>query len=247
MMDLKEKVVIVTGSGRGIGLGIATKFAEAGAKVVISDVAPAMVEQAVQELKGKGYDAFGVPCNVVKADECEELIKKTKDHYGKLDVLVNNAGITRDNLAVRITDEDWDAVLAVNLKGVFNCSKSAVRLMMKQKNGSIINISSISGIIGNVGQANYSASKAGVIALTKTFAKEYGAKNVRVNAIAPGFIKTDMIKDFTEEVQNSWKAAISLKRLGEVEEIANVALFLGSELSSFVTGQVLVVDGGMVF
>lgn len=246
MLDLKDKVVVVTGSARGIGKAIALRFAEAGAKVMVSDMNEEEMQKTVEEIKAKGIGASSFKANVSLASEAEALLEKTKEIFGKVDVLVNNAGITRDNLIIRMTEEEWDAVINVNLKGVFNCSKAAIKIMMKQKYGNIINIASVVGIMGNPGQANYSASKGGVIALTKTLAKEYAGRSIRVNAIAPGFIDTAMTQAIPEKERNAMIAMIPLKRLGQPEDIANACLFLASDLSSYVTGQVLTVDGGMV-
>ncbi|HCL57828.1 MAG TPA: beta-ketoacyl-ACP reductase [Spirochaetia bacterium] len=246
MLGLKDKVVIVTGSGRGIGKSVALKFAQMGAKIVISDINENDVNQSVADMKAQGVEAIGIKANVSVSADCEALLEKAKETFGKVDVLINNAGITRDNLIIRMTEDEWDAVIAVNLKGVFNCSKAAVKIMMKQKFGSIINIASVVGIMGNPGQANYSASKGGVIAFTKTLAKEYAGRNVRVNAIAPGFIDTAMTQAIPENEKKAMISMIPLKRLGLPDDIANAAAFLASDLATYITGQVLVVDGGMV-
>lgn len=246
MLNLKDKVVIVTGSGRGIGKAVALKFADQGCKLVISDLNEADIEETVKEIKAKGTDAIGIKSNVGVFADATDLMEKTKAQFGKIDVLVNNAGITRDNLLIRMEESDWDSVIGVNLKGVFNCTKAAVKIMMKQKFGNIINMASVVGITGNAGQANYSASKGGVIALTKSVAKEYANRGIRVNAIAPGFIETAMTKAIPEKEREAWVATIPLRRAGQPEDIANSCLFLASDLSSYVTGQVLVVAGGMV-
>lgn len=246
MLNLKDKVVIITGSGRGIGKSVALRFAEAGAKVVISDINEADVNETVSEIQAKGVEAFGIKANVAQMADCEALMDKTKEKFGKIDVLINNAGITRDNLMMRMTEEEWDMVIAVNLKGVFNCSKAAIKIMMKQKYGNIINIASVVGITGNAGQVNYSASKGGVIAMTKTLAAEYAGRNIRVNAIAPGFIITEMTAKLPEEVRAEWAKKIPLQRGGTPDDVANAALFLASDLSSYITKQTLVVDGGMI-
>jgi 3-oxoacyl-[acyl-carrier protein] reductase len=193
-----------------------------------------------------GVEALGVKANVALMADCENLMDKAKEKFGKIDVLINNAGITRDTLLMRMGEDEWDSVIAVNLKGVFNCSKAAVKIMMKQKFGNIINIASVVGITGNAGQANYSASKGGVIALTKTLAMEYAGRNIRVNAIAPGFIVTEMTAQLSEEVRAEWAKKIPLQRGGTPEDVANAALFLASDLSSYITKQTLVVDGGMI-
>jgi 3-oxoacyl-[acyl-carrier protein] reductase len=246
MIDLKDKVTIVTGSGRGIGKSIVTAFAKAGAKVVVSDINEKDVQEVAKELESQGFEAVGIAGNVTKYEDCENLINQTKEKFGKVDVLINNAGITRDNLIVRMDEEDWDAVIAVNLKGVFNCSKAAVKVMMKQKFGNIINIASVVGITGNAGQANYSATKGGVIAMTKTLAKEYAGRKIRVNAIAPGFIDTAMTQAIPEKARNEMISSIPLKRLGQPEDIANAAIFLASDMADYITSQVIVVDGGMI-
>lgn len=246
MLNLKDKVVIITGSGRGIGKSLALRFAQAQAKIVISDINDADIAQTVSEIEGMGVEALGVKANVAVMADCENLVDKTKEKFGKIDVLINNAGITRDTLLMRMSEEDWDSVIAVNLKGVFNCSKAAVKIMMRQKFGNIINIASVVGVTGNAGQANYSASKGGVIAFTKTLAMEYAGRNIRANAIAPGFIITEMTAQLSEEVRAEWAKKIPLQRGGTPEDVANAALFLASDLSSYITKQTLVVDGGMI-
>ncbi len=246
MLNLKDKVVIITGSGRGIGKSLALQFAKAQAKIVISDINEQDITQTVSEIQGMGVEALGVKANVALMADCENLMDKAKEKFGKIDVLINNAGITRDTLLMRMGEDEWDSVIAVNLKGVFNCSKAAVKIMMKQKFGNIINIASVVGITGNAGQANYSASKGGVIALTKTLAMEYAGRNIRVNAIAPGFIVTEMTAQLSEEVRAEWAKKIPLQRGGTPEDVANAALFLASDLSSYITKQTLVVDGGMI-
>ncbi len=245
MIDIKDKVVIITGAGQGIGKVVALKFADAGAKVVVSDINEENVNKVVEEIKARGVESIGFKTNVVNSEECDALIAKTKEAFGRIDAIVNNAGITKDNLIVRMSDEDWDAVINVNLKGVFNCTRAATKVMMKQKSGSIINMASVVGVIGNAGQANYSASKGGVIMLSKTVAKEYAGRGVRVNAIAPGFIDTEMTKAIPEKQRDMMISTIPLKRLGQPEDIAHACLFLASDMSSYITGQVLIVDGGM--
>jgi 3-oxoacyl-[acyl-carrier protein] reductase len=245
MFGLEGKIVVVTGSARGIGKEIAKHFLRHKAKVVISDISEEITQQAIKELKSLG-DVLGISCNVTDYTQVENLIEKTVEHFGKIDVLINNAGITKDGIFVRMTEADWDAVVSVNLKGVFNCSQVAIKQMMKQKYGNIVNMSSIIGIMGNPGQANYSATKGAVISLTKTLAKEYASRNIRVNAIAPGFIDTAMTQAIPEAEKNKMVQAIPLKKLGLPEDVANAALFFASDLSKFVTAQVLVVDGGMI-
>lgn len=242
---LNGQVALVTGAGRGIGRAIALTLAKNGADIIISDIMKDSVEEAVKEVESLGRKALGVLGDVSKFAECEAMINAGKDTFGKIDILVNNAGITRDNLIMRMSEEDWDAVIAVNLKSVFNCCKAVCRLMMKQKGGRIINISSVVGLMGNAGQANYSASKAGIIGLTKTLAKEFASRGILVNAIAPGFIRTKMTDFLNDEQRAALLKLIPLERMGEPEDVANAVLFLASPLSSYITGQVIPVDGGM--
>ncbi len=245
-MRLKDKIAVITGSARGIGKTIAETFAREGAKIVVTDINIEQAKTTANEIKSKyNVDVIAIASNVTKLEDCENLIAKTLDKFQKIDILVNNAGITKDNLVLRMSEQEWDAVISVNLKGVFNSIKAVTRTMFKQRYGRIINIASVVGIMGNVGQANYSASKGGVIALTKTCAKEFSARNILVNAIAPGFIKTAMTDALTDEVKAKYAEVIPLKRLGEAQDIANSALFLASEESSYITGNVINVNGGM--
>ncbi len=246
MFTLEGKSAIITGSGRGIGAGIAKTFAENGASVVVCDIDENNVNLVVDEINKNGGKAVGIKTDVTNASDVDAMISKCTQEYGSLDIIVNNAGITKDTLCMKMTEEQWDAVINVNLKGVFLCGKAAYKVMMKQKNGCIINMASIVGIIGNIGQTNYSATKGGVIAMTKTWAKEFSRRNVRVNAIAPGFINSEMTAAMPDDIKEKFKSSIPLARLGDPEDIANAALFLSSEASSYITGQVLVVDGGMV-
>lgn len=246
MISLKEKVAVVTGSGRGIGRAIAEKLAEAGAKVVISDIMPEGEATAKEIAEKYGVETLFVTSNVAVMDSAVELVDKVVEKFGKVDIFVNNAGITRDGLILRMKEEDFDRVIAVNLKGVFNCTQSVFKQMIKQRSGSIINIASVIGLIGNVGQTNYAASKAGVIGITKSVAREGAKRGVRVNAIAPGFIKTDMTHALKEEVMEQILTQIPMGAMGTPEDIANLALFLASDLSTYVTGQTVAVDGGMV-
>lgn len=246
MISLKEKVAVVTGSGRGIGRAIAEKLAEAGAKVVISDIMPEGEATAKEIAEKYGVETLFVTSNVAVMDSAVELVDKVVEKFGKVDIFVNNAGITRDGLILRMKEEDFDKVIAVNLKGVFNCTQSVFKQMIKQRSGSIINIASVIGLIGNVGQTNYAASKAGVIGITKSVAREGAKRGVRVNAIAPGFIKTDMTHALKEEVMEQILTQIPMGAMGTPEDIANLALFLASDLSTYVTGQTVAVDGGMV-
>ena len=245
-MRLKDKVVLVTGSARGIGRDIALAFAGEGANVAIWDVnleAAAITENDIRRL---GVEAVSEQVDVTNSRQVDEALNKILDKFKKLDILVNNAGITKDNLLLRMSEADWDAVINVNLKGTFNCTKAASRVMLKQKAGKIINIASIIGIIGNFGQANYSASKAGVIALTKTTAKELASRGICVNAVAPGFIQTEMTAKLPEQVKEKMLAAIPLGRFGKPEDVAKLCLFLGSSEADYITGQTIVIDGGMV-
>jgi 3-oxoacyl-[acyl-carrier protein] reductase len=243
---LKGKVTVVTGASRGIGKAIALKMAEAGATVVINYNGSADKAEAVcREITEKGGEAGVYQCNVSDFAACETFIKEVIAKYGRLDILVNNAGITRDGLLMKMTEEDFDKVLDTNLKGTFNCVRFASRQMLKQREGRIINISSVSGILGNPGQANYSASKAGVIGLTKATARELAGRSITVNAIAPGFIDTDMTEVLGEGVKEEAVKQIPMGTFGKPEDIANLAVFLASEQASYITGQVIPVDGGM--
>jgi len=245
-MKLKDQVAVITGSAQGIGKTIAETFAREGAKIVITDINIEKAQATADEIKNKyNVETIAIASNVTKLSDCENLMAQTLDKFQKIDILVNNAGITKDNLVLRMTEQEWDAVISVNLKGVFNSIKAVTRTMFKQRHGRIINIASVVGIMGNAGQANYSASKGGVIALTKTCAKEFSSRNILVNAIAPGFIKTAMTDALSDEVKAKYAEVIPLKRLGEAQDIANSALFLASEDSSYITGNVINVNGGM--
>ena len=243
---LKDKVAIVTGAGRGIGRAIALKYAQEGANVVITDLKiDETVEAFIEELKGLGVKAKAYASNAADFDDAHKLIEEVLADFGRVDVLVNNAGITRDGLMMRMTEEQWDLVINVNLKSAFNLIHAVTPVMLKQKAGSIINMASVVGVSGNAGQTNYSASKAGMIGLAKSIAKELGSRGVRANAIAPGFIITDMTHALSDEVRKQWEAQIPLRRGGTPEDVANVATFLASDLSSYVTGQTIHVCGGM--
>ncbi len=244
-LELDNKVAVITGAARGLGKAIAEKFMQQGAAVVITDINEQTLNDAVEEMKSSG-EVYGVLMDVSNAQSVEDAITSIIEKYGKIDILVNNAGITKDGLMMRMSENEFDSVIAVNLKGTFNTTSIASKYMLKARTGSIINISSIVGIIGNVGQANYSASKAGVIGLTKTGAKEFAKRGIRVNAIAPGFIKSDMTDVLDEKVKENLYKNIPLGRLGLPQDIANAAAFLASDNASYITGQVLVVDGGMV-
>lgn len=244
-MVLEDKVAIVTGGSRGIGKAIALELAGHGANIVIAAGNLEEINKTVQEIQAMGRKAIGVKTNVVKVEDVENLTKQTLDEFGKIDILVNNAGITRDTLLMRMKEEDWDAVLSVNLKGAFNCTKAVARPMMKQRSGKIINISSVVGLMGNAGQCNYSASKAGLIGLTKSSARELASRNITVNAIAPGFIQTEMTEVLSEEVKEQYMKSIPLQKLGTPADIANAVLFLASSMADYITGTVLNVNGGL--
>ena len=243
-IDLSGRVALVTGGSRGIGKEIGRRLAGAGAKVALADVVDEEQIQASADEIGGG--AIAVSTNVTDPEQCSAAVSRVEEALGPIDVLVNNAGITRDGLLIRMSDADWSAVLDVNLKGVFNMTKVVVRGMMKRRAGRVVNIASVVGITGNAGQANYSASKAGVIGFTKTVAKELASRGVLVNAVAPGFIDTDMTKALPESAREALLKLIPLARLGGPEDVANAVLFLSSDLASYITGQVVVVDGGMV-
>ncbi|WP_152333638.1 3-oxoacyl-[acyl-carrier-protein] reductase [Intestinibacter bartlettii] len=243
---LKGKCAVITGASRGIGKCIATKFAKEGANVVINY--RNNEEEALkvkQELEDLGSQVLVVKADVSELEQAENLIKEAKKEFGRVDILVNNAGITKDNLIIRMKEEDFDSVIKTNLKGAFNCLKAVTPIMLKQKYGKIVNMASVVGVVGNPGQVNYCASKAGLIGMTKSLAKEIGSRNITVNAIAPGFIDTDMTKILSDDQKKKILSQIPLNKFGNVEDIANVALFLGSENSNYITGQVIHVDGGM--
>jgi len=245
-MILSNKVALITGAARGIGKEIALTLAKEGADIAICDVNEEALAQAKSEIESGGRQCLTASVDVSDTKAAEEMANKTLDKFGKIDILVNNAGITRDGLLMRMKEEDWDAVLSVNLKGAFNFTKAVSRGMIKQRSGNIVNIASIIGIMGNAGQANYSASKAGMIGLTKSAAKELAQRGIRVNAIAPGFIKTPMTEKLTDEQTEMMLKLIPLAKLGEPADVAKVVLFLVSDASSYVTGEVIKVDGGMV-
>lgn len=246
-LGLKDKVALVTGSARGIGRAIAEKFAEEGAKLVITDINEESAKKTAEEIASQySVETFAVSHDVSSSESTEKVVDAVIEKFSAIDVLVNNAGITRDTLLMRMKDEDWDLVIKINLTGVFNCTKAVVKYMMKARSGSIVNIASVVGLMGNAGQANYSASKGGVIALTKTTAKETATRGITVNAIAPGFINTDMTKVLPEEVTKKMLSVIPMGKYGEAEDVANAALFLASNKAKYITGQVITVDGGMV-
>lgn len=244
---LKDKNIIVTGATRGIGKEIALTLAQNGANIAINyRNYNEEVEELINSIKEFGVDAIAVKCDVSKSDEVYNFISEVKNHFSSIDVLVNNAGITKDGLLLRMKDEDFNSVLDVNLKGTFNTTKSISPIMIKQKHGKIINISSVVGIVGNAGQCNYAASKAGVIGFSKSVARELASRNINVNVVAPGYIDTDMTKSLPDKVKDEILKSIPMKKMGNPKEVANLVLFLSSSLSDYITGQVINVDGGMV-
>ena len=244
---LEEKIAVVTGASRGIGRAIAKELALKGAFVIVNyNGSKQAADETVNEITQAGGKAVGVQCSVADAAECEAFINNIISEYGRIDILVNNAGIVRDNLLMRISEKDFDAVIDTNLKGTFHTMRLVARPMLRQRSGRIINISSVSGVTGNAGQANYSASKAGIIGLTKSAARELASRNINVNAIAPGFVDTDMTITLSDKVKEGAKGQIPLGRFGKPEEVAELALFLSSEKSDYITGQVINIDGGMV-
>lgn len=246
MKLLEGKTALITGGARGIGKAIAVAFAQQGAQVAFSDLKYDEAAQALeQELQAFGVKAKGFASDASNLADSEKLADEVFNEFGRIDILVNNAGITRDTLLMRMTEDQWDLVIKVNLKSVFNLTKAVQKYMLKQRSGSIINMSSVVGLGGNAGQANYAASKAGMIGFTKSVAQELGPRSIRCNAIAPGFIETDMTASLPEEVKKGWAEKIPLRRAGTPEDVANTCIFLGSDLSSYVTGQVIPVCGGM--
>ena len=247
MKLLENKTVLITGASRGIGNGIATVFAEHGANVVFTYSSSVDAANALEtKLQKMGVQAKGYQSNAADFTQAQELVENVLADFSTIDVLINNAGITKDNLLMRITEEDFDKVIEVNLKSVFNLTKAVQRSMLKQRQGSIINMSSVVGVKGNAGQSNYAASKAGIIGFSKSVALELGSRNIRCNVIAPGFIETEMTAQLSEDVVAGWRAGIPLKRGGTPNDVANACIFLASDLSSYITGQVINVDGGML-
>ena len=245
-MRLKNKVALITGAANGIGLAAALRFAEEGAKVVLADYDANTGKEQEQALRSKGYDVKFIQVNVANRESVDSLVTQAIEHYEEIHILVNNAGITKDAMLTKMTEEDFSQVLDVNLKGVFYCTQAVVPHLIEQGYGKIINTSSVSGVYGNVGQTNYAASKAAVIGMTKTWAKELGRKGINVNAISPGFTATAMVAKMPEKIIEQMKAGVALRRLGEPEDIANAYLFLASDESSYVHGTVLQVDGGIM-
>jgi 3-oxoacyl-[acyl-carrier protein] reductase len=247
MKLLENKVSIITGATRGIGKGIAELFADQGSHIIFTYVSSDEKARAMEEeLKAKGVKAKGFKFNVADYQACEAMANAVVEEFGSIDVVVNNAGITRDTLLMRMSEEQWDDVINTNLKSVFNMTKAVQRTMLKQRSGSIVNMSSVVGVKGNAGQANYAASKAGILGFTKSVALELGSRNIRCNAIAPGFIETEMTGALDEATVQSWRDAIPLKRGGSPEDVANLALFLASDMAAYITGQTINVDGGML-
>ncbi|MCX6345842.1 MAG: 3-oxoacyl-[acyl-carrier-protein] reductase [Armatimonadetes bacterium] len=248
-MLLEGQIALITGAGRGgkgIGRSIALRLAKEGAKIVIADFVSEAADAVAKEIVDMGGEALAVYGSVSNPEDVEKMVAEAVDKFGRIDILVNNAGITRDNLLVRMSEQEWDMVLDTNLKGVFVCTKAVAKLMMRQRSGKIVNMASVMGLMGNAGQANYSASKGGVIALTKTTAKELGSRGVNVNAVAPGFIQTVMTEEMPQDAKQGIAAQIPLRRLGTPDDVAEAVLFLSSPASNYITGQVIAVDGGMV-
>ena len=247
MKLLEGKVAIITGASRGIGSGIAKVFAQQGANVAFTYSSSAESAMALEnELNALGIKAKGYQSNAADFSDAHKLVDDVIAEFGTIDILINNAGITKDNLLMRMSEEDFDKVIEINLKSVFNMTKAVQKIMLKNRKGSIVNMSSVVGVKGNAGQANYAASKAGMIGFTKSIALELGSRNIRCNAIAPGFIETEMTAKLNEDVVKGWREAIPLKRGGSPEDVANVCVFLGSEMRAYVTGQVINVEGGML-
>lgn len=246
-MQLKGKTAVVTGSGRGLGKAVAKKLAHMGANIVLNDIPNSdSVDKTAEEFRAEGFNVIVTKGDVRNSDDVEDMVNKAVEAFGSLDILVNNAGITRDTLILRMAEKDWDDVLDINLKGAFFCTKAAAKIMMKQRSGKIINIASVAGVMGNPGQANYSASKAGLIGLTKSTAKELSSRNITCNAVAPGLIKSKMTEVLPDKVKESYLKSIPLNRFGTPEDVANVIGFLASDDSNYVNGQIIHIDGGLV-
>jgi 3-oxoacyl-[acyl-carrier protein] reductase len=244
-MDFKDQVVLITGSTRGIGMAIAEAFAQKGAIVIITGRDEDSARAVARELTGRGFKADGFGCDVTNSENVRQIVVKILDKYKRVDILINNAGITKDNLLLRMSEDDWDQVMDINLRGTFNCTKAVIKQMLKAKQGRIINISSIIGITGNAGQANYAATKAGLIGFTKSIAKEFASRGITANAVAPGYIQTEMTGSLEEKTREELLARIPMNSLGKPEDVAGVCLFLASPEASYITGQTIVVDGGM--
>lgn len=248
-MEFEDKVALVTGAGRdgkGIGRSISLELAKAGAKIVIADYVEEAANTVAEEVGSIGGEALAVKADVSNFADVETMVTSAVDKFEKIDILINNAGITRDNLLLRMSEAEWDSVLDINLKGTFNCTKAVAKHMLRQRSGKIVNVASVMGVIGNAGQANYSASKAGIIGLTKTTAKELGSRGINVNAVAPGFIQTVMTEEMPEQAKQSIEKQIPLQRLGTPDDVARVVAFLCSDAANYITGQVINIDGGMV-
>ncbi|NQT64595.1 MAG: 3-oxoacyl-[acyl-carrier-protein] reductase [FCB group bacterium] len=246
MRRLEGKVAVITGAARGIGFSIAEMLSEHGAISVIIDLNQEAVNSAIQQIDDQGNRAIGFIADVTNSEEIASIFKEIHNEFGKIDILINNAGITKDGLLMKMKESDWDAVININLKGTFICTQKVSRYMLKSRSGVIINMASVIGLIGNAGQANYAASKGGIIAFTKSSAKEFASRNIRVNAIAPGFIKTEMTDKLPQEVIDNYLAAIPLSRMGTVRDVANLCIFLASEEAGYITGQTIQVDGGLI-
>jgi len=245
-MKLKQKAALITGAARGIGKQIAMRLAREGADCVLCDVNEEELKKAANEIENLGVRSLPISLNVCELSECDNMVNKVIDKFKKIDILINNAGITRDGLLLRMKESDWDSVISVNLKGTFNCTKAVIKGMLKQHSGRIVNVASIIGVMGNAGQANYAASKAGIIGFTKSVAKEVASRNITVNAIAPGFIETKMTEVLSDDVKKAMLNQIPLNRFGKPEDVANLVLFLVSDDASYITGQVIKIDGGML-
>lgn len=246
MNFFKDKVALITGSARGIGKSIAAHLAEKSAHVIIVDILEEAIQDTVSEFTSNGYKAVGSQCDITSEEAVSSLMKDAYDRFGSLDILVNNAGITADTLLIRMNLTDWQKVMNVNLTGTFICTQKAAKYMMKQRSGKIVNLSSVIGFIGNYGQANYAATKGGIIAFTKSVAKELAARNINVNAVAPGFIKSEMTDKLSEEIQKKYLENIPLKRFGTLDDVAKLVTFLCSDQADYITGQTIIIDGGMI-